>query len=217
MNNKLPFWHRVATPLILVISVAGISCYPDYGLTAADYDAVLTFPDANFSFAALRTYVMPDTAYFLDSADNIGADWRYNSQIISDIARNMTAYGYTRVSRDSAAINRADLVLIPFLRKVTTVGVSYPYYGYWCYWYPWYCGYGWGYYPGYPTYYSYSTGTVGMFLVPGRQTGTDSMAVPRWTGILNGVMNVDTEAGVRSRLTNGINAAFSQSPYLKVN
>jgi hypothetical protein len=39
---------------------------------------------------------------------------------------------------------------------------------------------------------------------------------PVWSAALNGLVG-DTRSGAATRITNGINQAFAQSPYLKVN
>ena len=96
-------------------------------------------------------------------------------------------------------------------KTVTGVNILnnyYYYYNYWCWYYPYYCGWGWGY----PSVSSYTTGTLLMTLIA---DGVDYITPSDvWTGALNGMLS---GAYNTSRVTKGIDQAFEQSPYLKVN
>jgi len=112
----------------------------------------------------------------------------------------MTALGWTET--DDPAV--ADLVLFPAVWTNTTI---YYWYNNWC-WYYYYCGWGWGY----PSASSYTTGTLLMTLVA---DGDDYIEPTRvWTGAINGLLS---GAYSTSRVTRGIDQAFTQSPYLKTN
>jgi hypothetical protein len=108
------------------------------------------------------------------------------------------------------------VVLISALKSDWQVSGWYP--GGWWGWYPWYPGGGW--YPGYPGYgytYNFSTGTVNITMIdPQRWDPNNPEVGPVWSGALNGLLG-DTRAGASTRIRNGINQAFAQSPYLKVN
>ncbi len=141
------------------------------------------------------------------------------------VAERMAQLGYVRVTIPDppGALppdSTPDVVVL-----VTTIGANnqyyvwYPAYGYWGYWPGWgywggYPGYGWGY-PGYWATGSYQTGTVFMDMIdPNKPVGdVEPPELPVvWTGALNGVLG--SSAGAATRLTDGINRAFDQSPYL---
>ena len=113
----------------------------------------------------------------------------------------MAALGWTK-TEDPA---NADLVLLPAVWTNTTV---YYWYDYWCWYYPYYCGWGWGY----PSVSSYTTGTLVMTLVADGDDYIDPSRV--WTGAATDCSPAPYNT---TRVNNGIDQAFEQSPYLKTN
>jgi hypothetical protein len=125
----------------------------------------------------------------------------YNTQILNLIEDHMTNLGWNKVD----VPEDADVVLFPAVWTNTTVVY---WYDYWCWYYPYYyCG--WGYY--YPYTTSYTTGTMVMALIP---TDESVEPVSVWTGAINGLMSGNYDL---TRVTNGIDQAFEQSPYLNIN
>jgi hypothetical protein len=184
-------------------------------LTTADYDMVLTLADPNAVFSNYSTYALPDTVIHpVPDGQTDDLTRAFDSQIISDVARNMDALGYTRVTDTTQTVSV--VVLITATKSDWQVSGWYP--GGWWGWYPWYPG--GGYYPGYPGYgysYSFSTGSILITMIDPDKWNPDSLPDgPVWGGALNGLLG-DTRAGVSTRIRNGINQAFAQSPYLKVN
>ena len=115
----------------------------------------------------------------------------------------MTAYGWTRVEDP----DQADLILLPAAWTNTTVVY---WYDYWCWYYYYYCGWGWYYPP--VSVSSYTTGTLVMTMVVDGDEYVEPTRV--WTGAINGLLS-GVQSG--SRINNGIDQAFTQSPYLKIN
>jgi hypothetical protein len=215
--RKVASTFRIFIILALgMVYVAGLSCYPDYGLTTADYDMVLTLSDPNTIFSNYATYAMPDTVIHpVPDGQNDDLTRVYDSQIINDVARNMNALGYTRV--DTNASNPPDVVvMLSAIKSDWQVSGWYPG-GYWG-WYPWYPGGGWyPYYPGYGYSYEFTTGTVFITMIDFMNWNPDESGdSPVWGATLNGLAG-DTRSGTATRITNGINQAFAQSPYLRVN
>ena len=180
-----------------------ISCYPDDTAYYEDLDLVFTNYTETFDFASKGTYAMPDkivkvTGNLVEGQDPEFVQEPYNSQILNKIQDNMTALGWTKVDDPE----NADLALFPAVWTNTTIVY---YYDYWCWYYPYYCG--WGYY--YPTATSYTTGTFIMSLVAAGDEYLEPSTV--WTGAINGLVSGTFEL---SRVTNGIDQAFEQSPYL---
>ena len=124
---------------LATVFVAGLSCYRDYGLTTADYDMVLTLADPNAVFSNYSTYALPDTVIHpVPDGETDDLTRLFDSQIISDVARNMDALGYTRVTDTTQSVDV--VVLITATKSDWQVSGYYPG-GYWG-WYPWYPG-GW--------------------------------------------------------------------------
>jgi hypothetical protein len=187
--------------LSIGLGVVQLSCYPGDEITSSDTDVVITFydPGANFSD---KIFAMPDTIIHVSDSEN-GSDnvtRLYDQQILNRIKQNLEDYGYTEVA-DPA---QADVVIITVATTTTYAG-SGCYYSYWDYWYgyPGYC---------YPVAYSYTTGTVIFAMVTADNTeGTDAM----WVASLNGLVSESSSVSISTRINEGIDQAFDQSPYLK--
>ncbi len=195
------------------------SCYPEAKITSVEeLDVVLTLFDRETNFRSFMTYGMPDTVIHLGDSE---ISREFDNLIISTIALNMSALGYTRVSDEELEQNGADvLVLVSATTTDWTGVVSYSWWDSWGYWCPW--GYwggwgpGWGY--GYPyggsAAYEYTTASLIMEIFdPNRRDVQREILPGVWTGVLNGVVTGLT-AGTTTRLTSGINQAFKQSSYL---
>jgi hypothetical protein len=199
-----------------IVFVAGLSCYRDYGLTTADYDMVLTLANPDAVFSNYSTYALPDTVIHPvpdGKQDDLTRD--FDARIIGDVRRNMNALGYQEV--DTSASNPPDvLVLLSAIKSDWQVSGWYP--GGWWGWYPWYPGGGWyPWYPGYGYSYNFTTGTIFITMIDVANWNPDSPGdSPVWGAALNGLAG-DTRSGTATRITNGLNQAFSQSPYLKIN
>jgi hypothetical protein len=88
--------------------------------------------------------------------------------------------------------------------------VSYPPGG--CWYYP--C-WGWGWYwPPYVGTTSYDAGTYFMVMADANQITPSDSTQGVWGGVVNGVLTSSAGSDYQ-RLLNGIDQAFSQSPYLR--
>jgi hypothetical protein len=192
--------------LILIASLALllVSCYPGELDSYDELDLVYTNYSESFDFAGKGTYAMPDkivkvTGNLTEGEEPEYVKEPYNTQMLNQIKSNMTALGWTLADDPESA----DLTLLPAVWTNTTV---YYYYDYWCWYYYYYCGWGY-YYPGYTT--SYTTGTLVMTLIAYGEDYIEPASV--WTGAINGLVSGAYEV---TRVTNGIDQAFEQSPYL---
>ncbi|TMI73656.1 MAG: DUF4136 domain-containing protein [Bacteroidetes bacterium] len=218
MRSKLYQWVVCVSLFVL------ISCYPKGAEFAEDLDLVLTNYNQDFDFKAKHTYAIPDSVIKITGDvfnDPDGdhkptfVDQTYANAILAAVNQNMTANGWTRVSKTS----NPDVVLLA--SAMTTTNIYYYYdWWYWSWWYPsgCYC-YGW-YYPGYyPPYYvsGYRSGTVLVQMVDRSAIVPSGGNVPvEWTAIFNGLAEGSTSS-ITARIGTAINQAFSQSPYLKIN
>jgi hypothetical protein len=184
-------------PVLLLVLFS--SCYYDYAVTSDNYDIVSSSYNTGYNFQSVTKYYLVDTV----NQFNGGGSSAYNSLIKSSTITNLNNLGWTKVL-DST---QADVIVSMGTTSNTYVYSS----GGYCYW---------GYY-GYtycdPNYYgytsSYTTGTV-VIIIADHKVKTGTTIPAQWIGILNGVMNQQNTA---TRIQNGINKAFSQSPYLKHN
>ncbi|ESU24739.1 hypothetical protein FEDK69T_02910 [Flavobacterium enshiense DK69] len=196
--------QKILTLALMASFLLFSGCYPDGAENTEDFDIVYTSYDQGYNFQNAGTYSMPDEIVILgDSEEPEFIPDIYADEIIANIERNLSNLGWTRVTNDA----NPDVQLL--LGSWTTTTISYWGGGYWCYWDPYYCGGGW-YYP-YPVVTSYTTGTLVMDMVV-NQTAGGKKGV--WTGALNGLFEGNFDG---SRITKGINQAFAQSPYLKIN
>jgi hypothetical protein len=180
-----------------------VSCYPGEVDSYDELDLVYTNYTETFDFASKGTYSMPDkivkiTGNLADGQEPEYVSATYATVILNNIESNMTALGWSKV--DDPA--NADLTLFPAVWTNTTVVY---WYDYWCWYYYYYCGYGW-YYPSYSTY---TTGTMVMALVASGEEYVEPTTV--WTAAINGLMSGAYDV---TRVTNALNQAFGQSPYL---
>lgn len=218
------------------ILIAGLmsSCYPDEVDDIEDLDIVQTQYDVSFNFDERMYYLLPDTVplitddeFYEKTEEEIALD----NAIIDEIEFQMNAAGYTRLAiEDTADSDRMDqaLIVLPTRGTVTYTNYYYDYYyygrNYWDFYYGfdyYYPGYYWNYYYpwGYPTSNSYAVGTVIIEMVDPTDpfnvdddNGEVSYSV-RWLAILNGLAELSIE-NTESRIQDGIEQAFNQSPYL---
>jgi len=219
MNQRRERGKRSAARTLATGTALGLllwlpACYPGDPTSVTQLDVVLTTHDSTVSFGSFTTYAMPDSVVHFsnDSLDNLADLPReFDDLILETVEDNMEALGYDR--EDDPLNNEADLVLL-----VGAVGVEntdYWYYGgysyYWGYWggYP---GYGWYYPPYYVGSITYEVGTLMPFLVDPDSFDPDLEAIGVvWAGAVRGLL-VDTPTP--ARVSDGIDQAFTQSPYL---
>jgi hypothetical protein len=190
------------------------SCFVDYGLDTNNYDVVASYYDTTYIWGTANKYSLIDSVVQLGDG-SITHD--YDGLIKQSVIDNMTRMGWTRVYDSTANV----VIALGVTTTTTYVYGSgwYDYYGWYGGWYYWdnnnyYYDYSW-YYPYYPTTsYSYTTGTVMMSMIAPALKNTTNKTLPvEWIGIINGVANASSTS---SRITSGINQAFTQSPYLQV-
>ena len=194
---------------VFAIAFVGMlmGCYPDGADYTEELDIVYSNYDETYDFQSKGTYTMPDEIIKLTGDENDPVDYvadQYADPILDQIEENMSALGWTRVAENG------DVELLSATWTTTTI-----YYyggGYWCWYNPYYCGGGW-YYP-YPVATSYTSGTLVMTMVDPNMESADGRVRAIWTGAINGLLS---DVYSSSRVENGVNQAFKQSPYLKTN
>ena len=183
------------------------ACFPFGPEDIEEFDIVATFFDENASFASYKTYAMPDSIARINRDGSPATDasnGEYDALILSQVAANMSAIGYTRVDDPQDADM---LMTLAVSKSGYELGGSYDYGDYYG---PGY-DYGTGSYVG-GSGYDLETGTVIMNLAdlnPGAATETKAV----WLGLINGITE-QSYTHMSRRLIGLINQCFSQSPYL---
>jgi hypothetical protein len=208
---------RLSLSAIIALMIAG--CYPGGLTTYEETDIVLTTHNAEYPFTASKTYAMSEKIPMITTVPVSGqlptfVDAGTTALILDQIDKNMASRGYTKATGN----NKADLVILPAVVSVTTM--VYYCNDWWNYWY-W-----WGYYPGYPGYggcyypsgYTYTTGSLLITMLDDKyedgNPATPVMGV--WASGINGLLSGTTSSD-NARITNAIDQAFVQSPYIKAN
>lgn len=201
--------------ILKVLSLTAIvflltQCYPAGPEYIEELDLVYSNYDPAYTFTTKQTYAIPDRIMKIDDDLVGGGDPNfvkepYATQLLDKIKVNMANNGWSMVDEDS----NPDVVLAPVAYMLTT---TYYYGGYWGGWYGgWY---GW-YYP-YPVTTSYTTGSLVVTMLDPNDLSPDDKARAVWTFVVNGLLEGSTTQ-FTDRYTRGINQAFTQSPYLKIN
>lgn len=181
---------------------------PEY---TEELDLVYTNYDKGFDFVGKGTYSLPDKIVKITGEPASPPEYIkdiYGLPILAQIEANMTALGWTKVDVSASP----DVQLLPAAWTTTSIVYGGYYGGYWCWYYPYYCGGGW-YYPYYPVS-SYTTGTLLMTMTSPNDESTDGSIRVVWTGAMNGLLQGTYDI---SRIKNGVDQSFKQSPYLKTN
>ncbi|GAB3222057.1 DUF4136 domain-containing protein [Algoriphagus aestuariicola] len=203
---------KFSTLMLVFAAAIGLwSCYPDGPDYYEDTDITFTQHDSEFDFASRQTYALPDRIVVdveIENGDTSYVYMRdvYATPILQTIDAKMSEYGWTKVAISASP----DVVLTPAAFKNTTYFYSYWYDWWWGGWYP-----GWGWY--YPPYYTISSITTGSMVINMADPNVDNpvdRAPVAWMMIGNGLASGSNNV---SRITDAINQAFEQSPYLKTN
>ena len=183
-------------------------------------DLVVTTHDEAVVFTGFGTYALLDSVVHIDFEDNNNDSLltrNNDALILSRVAAGIEGFGYTEETDPDN--NPPDVILLVGVFGVTKRAyVSYPWWD-WYGWYPgWGCcgpGYGWGY-PSAPVAV-YDTGTLVITMVDPNRMGADVNTLPViWVAGIQGLLQ-GSEAGISARITDAIDQAFDQSPYLRTN
>ncbi|MBK6539548.1 MAG: DUF4136 domain-containing protein [Ignavibacteria bacterium] len=200
--NFKKIFRGILLPVIVIAAVSIPSCYYDYGLNTDNYDVVGTFYNTDYNFSAVNKF------YLKGSVIHIGGNFSnaYDALILEKTKANLLALGWTEVAAQDSAT--ADVIVSTGVTTTTNVvnnggtGCWYDYWGYtWCY-------------PSYSYSYTYTTGTI-VILMGDKRVTTGSSIPAQWNALMNGLAGESSTGNPTTRITNAINKAFSQSPYLK--
>jgi hypothetical protein len=224
MKHKPP--GALAWMLITMIPAILYSCYPNGPSSPEDMDLVGTSYDKNFDFSSERTFSLPDTIIHMidqDQGDSLGRD--HDSLIISRVRGHMISLGYQEEPLDT--LNPADVVLLISASSTSNSGLFFDpawWWGYWGWWpgwgfYPgapvWGPGWGMGFPAGFPIYVNYTTGTLFIAMIDPENTDAEEETIAvTWLAAINALLS-GSHQDMAQRITDNIDQAFQQSPYLK--
>ncbi len=215
----------------LFFSAAGLvlfGCYPQEIESVRELTSVVTHYDEDYDFGSKSTYFLVDSLALYTNIEDPDISEEeilaFQEVVMSEIAAQLEARGFTRLTETQAEATPPDLVVTAAAIATLQDGTAwYPGGGWWWWGYPpgwgwdpwwgWYYPPGWG---GYPVYYSYTTGSLLMFIADYENADQiiDDMVPLEWNGAINGLLNNDpTEARIRELIAQ----AFEQSPYLGTN
>jgi hypothetical protein len=204
---------KLSAVLLSVISMYALwGCYPGGPDFYSDLDVTLTTFDEEFDFQKKRTYAMPDKIVVdveIDRGDTTYVFMRdiYAIPILQAIDRNMLALGWSKVDIS----NNPDMLLTPAGMQTTRTVAGW-WGGWW--WGGWFPGWGWGF-PPMVSVSSFTTGTFIMALADPKIDNPIDRSRASWLSVASGLM-ASSSSNV-TRVTDAIDQAFLQSPYLKIN
>ena len=204
MKSRLTI-RRWALAAALTGAAAVAACYPSPDLGVEDFDTVVTVVADSADFSGLSTYFLPDTV--LHRPDNGSVSRAFDDLIIGDINRNMTQLGYEL--KLEWWNDPPDLLLVAsaITEEQFTAYLGWPLFGF---------GLGGGFvYPSVGMRYLYTRGTITVDMAEGEDFDPDDGDFPIvWTASISGPLE-QSHTNKGDRITNGIDQAFAQSPYLK--
>ena len=218
MNKRWSVLPAFAGTLLLFAS-----CYPGEVTNIAEFDIVVTTHDDTVTFTSFATYALLDSVVHIDLMDNANDDLLDRSNdalILAQVVAGIEGLGY--VEEMDPANNTPDVVLL--VGALAVEKDAYFSYGWWPYWgwYPYYpcCygpGYGWGYPGGGVGSVTYAVGTLVIIMLDPTRPGNGVDTAPIvWVAGINGLLG-SSATGLAARITNLIDQAFDQSPYLRAN
>lgn len=207
-------YHLLSGGLTGLFVLLLCSCYPSGPTNILELNLVVTFNDAQFNFASVRTYALPETVFDLPGSDQVNHE--YDSLILEAVDNNMTALGYVREIAPEQ--NGADVVLVVSVSRQTIIYGDFSWYSYWGawpgweYWGPWDAG--WGLYFSWPVGQTFTTGSIFIEMVDPKAKDSHGTKLPvRWTGIINAALSTSA-AATSAQVVSSVDQCFAQSPYL---
>ncbi|MBQ8502450.1 MAG: DUF4136 domain-containing protein [Bacteroides sp.] len=206
-------------PLLLAV-FAFAACEKDPDMDKLDNKyLVYTNYDKSADFNAYTMYYLPDSILVIgDKKEAEYWDDEDAVAILNAYAANMENHGYMRTFlRDEADLGM-QVSYVKSTYYFTDFGQPTWWWGYPGYWdVPYWGNWGGGWYYPYAVTYSYSTGSFLTELANlEAPQGNDQKLPVLWTAYMSGLLSGSTKVNVQLAIQ-GVDQAFTQSPYLKTN
>jgi len=202
-----------ATLIMLGVFFTAVGCYPEQINSISQLASVTTLVDSQAPLRNARTFALPDTIIHITiGAGVISHDG--DQQLIARVRAELIAMGWREVTDVRA--ERPDVVVLMAVTEQTNTGVAYGgWWSDWGWWPGWPATYGsdwaWGY-PANAVTFTYETGTLLITMLDVQHGNESTKRVPLlWAAGVNGVLTSTSLDGA----LNGIDQAFTQSPYLE--
>jgi hypothetical protein len=203
------------TGLAAVIASITVACHANELLSPGLTGAVVTVVDSGPALKAARSFLVPDTIVDLArSAHDIGH--AADKQIVAEVRRQFIDLGW----RDAAADLTPDPDVIVLVGASTRIQTGWFYtdwyssWGYLPYFGPATATWGWGV-PGTAVPYAFPAGTLLITMLDRRNFDTTTRRVTLlWGAAIDGV--IGSAEGTLERATAGVDQAFDQSDYLRI-
>ena len=184
-------------------------------ITEQSFGAVVTLVDSGPALHTARTFVLPDTVIRLAEGTAVSA--QVADTLIREVRAQFLALGWTEL-RDTLT-SHPDVVVLLAASTRTETGVAYTgwysAWGYLPYWGPTVdASWGWGV-PAGAVPYSFQAGTLLVTMLEVRAPRDSAKKIPLlWAAAIDGVVG---DASTIDRVIEGLDQAFAQSPYLRLN
>jgi hypothetical protein len=185
-------------------------------ITEQSFGAVVTLVDSGTALSTAHTFVLPDTVIRLTTTGTAVSP-EVADTLIHEIRAHFLALGWTEL-RDTLTSQPDVVVLVAASTRIET-GVAYTSWysswGYLPYWGPTVdASWAWGV-PGGAVPYSFQAGSLLVTMLEVRAPQNSEKKIPLlWAAVLDGVVG---DASTIGRVIDGIDQAFEQSPYLRLN
>lgn len=202
--------------IYLTVSVLVVACYPGQPEDLGEIGMVITANNPDGNYSGLHTWAMEDTVIALINEDDSSSeqlDRTYDPVILSKIADNMEARGFSRLVPDNEGnLPSKPDVVIRVGAVQSTKFIGFVYWGYPGWGYP---GWGWGY----PStgYYPYTQGTIVYTMADWREADPDNpedVTPVLWVATLNGALS-GQGSNPDDDIPSGIDQSFKQSTYIQ--
>jgi hypothetical protein len=196
-------------------ALAAAGC-DDTSITDQSFGAVVTLVDSGAALKTARTFVLPDTVIRL-SVSGTSVSPTVADALIREIRGQFLLLGWTELP-DTSTSHPDVLILVAASTRIET-GVAYGSWfsdwGYLPYWgAPVDASWAWGV-PGGAVPYSFQAGTLLVTMLEVSAPRDETKRIPLlWAAALDGVIGDDSTI---PRVIDGIDQAFEQSPYLRLN
>lgn len=195
-----------------VALVSGCTKDPMKNLTDEESRIYISNRDNNVNFSTYKTYSISDSVSVIDNNSFAGQKATATDlQLLAAVRSALESRGYVRVSRTQSpdlGVNVSRL----YNTSTSVVNLNDYWGGYGGYYDPYYWGYG-GYGYGYPSAYGLVQSTEAMIsvdLLDLKNAPANQSIRVIWNGLIRGSGVFGSDA-----VTNGVQALFTQSPYLK--
>ena len=213
MPNRLP---RVLIAGI-ALSLMATACEVPNPFTEDLGGVVVTVVDSGPQLFSARTFALPDTIVEVPRSSISAIDHSADHAIIAKIRQHFLAMGWQDVT--GTGETRPDVLVLVAMSTRTETGVAYGgWYGAWGYLPYWSVGvssaWTWGV-PAGGIPYAYQAGTVLITMLDVRAQHAETQQIPLlWAAALDGIVSTPQDTAVR--VGEGVDQAFAQSPYLRI-